>query len=77
MTGRAFDRYMRDRTRASYGEWIEDGDPAVEMFDGTVRIHDQRGESCSIKHPSPHQLRALAFQLQLCAEEIERRSRER
>lgn len=77
MTAEAFMRYLTDHTRAMSPGWIEHSDPAVEMYDGAVRILDQRGESCSLRQPLPRQLRALALQLQLCADEIERRAFER
>lgn len=77
MTPQAFMQYLTERTRAAEPAYIDGSDPAVEMWDGTVRIFDQRGESCSLKHPLPRQLRALALQLQLCADEIERRGFER
>lgn len=73
MTARQFMRYLVQMTRDAEPAWIEGSDPAVEMYDGAVRIIDQRGESCSLKHPMPRQLRALAYQLTLCAQEIERR----
>lgn len=74
MKAQDFARYLRDKTQAEHASYLHGQDPAVEMFDGTVRVLDQRGESCSLKHPWPRQLRALATMLQLCADEIERRT---
>jgi hypothetical protein len=69
-------RYLRDLTRDAVASYIPDGDPAVEMYDDTVRIFDQHGGSLSLRQPLPRQLRALAFQLEECAAEIERRAYE-
>jgi len=77
MTPEAFHRYMMETTRARHAAYIPGGDPEVEMYDGTVRILDQRGESCSLKAPLPRQLRAIATMLELCAQELERRAYER
>lgn len=73
MKGEAFARYLAQATRSAHASYIPGEDPAVEFYDGTVRIFDQRGESCSLKSPWPRQLRALATQLELVAAEIERR----
>jgi hypothetical protein len=77
VTGQQFMRYMQHRIEAEHPSWISHDDPAVEMWDGTVRVLDNRGESCALKAPLPRQLRALATMLQLCADELERRSFER
>ena len=76
MIGNAFNRYLIQRTRDEHVSWLPENDPTVEFYDGTVRVHDQRGESCSLKAPMPRQLRALATQLLLVADEIERRAHE-
>lgn len=76
MNARAFARYLHDVTRNAHPAHIADEDPTVEFYDGTVRIFDQRGESCSLKRPFPRQLRALATMLELVAAEIERRGYE-
>lgn len=77
MNAQAFMRYLAERTQAEQPAWLPHDDPSVEMYDGAVRIFDQRGESCNLRSPLPRQLRALAFQLSLCADEIERRGFER
>ena len=81
----AFHRWMLDQMPGSY---LREDDPVVEMFDGVVRIHDQRGGELRLptdlaperydrrSHPT-RVLRALAQQLMLCADEIERRAYER
>lgn len=74
MTDPAFAAYLRHHAHPA---WCPDSDPSVEMHDGTVRIFDQRGESCSLKQPFPRQLRALAKMLEMCADEIERRGFEK
>lgn len=76
MTGPAFMRYLRERTCEEHASWLPSIDPAVEMYDGIVRIHDQRGESIRLPGVMPRQLRAIATQLLLCADEIQRRSHE-
>lgn len=73
MTGPAFMQYLIAQTKSAHGTWLEESDPAVELYDGIVRVYDQRGESMSMRRPFPRQLRALATQLQLCADELERR----
>jgi hypothetical protein len=74
MTVAAFMRYLRARVRARHAAHIQGEDPEVELYDGIVRIFDQRGESMSMRGPLPRQLRALATMLELCADEIERRA---
>lgn len=76
MTGAAFNRYMARRTAEQHLTWLPDHDPAVEFFDGTVRIFDQRGESCAINGAKSRQLRVLATQLRIVADEIDRREYE-
>jgi hypothetical protein len=68
-----FMRFMRARVREQHGAFLAGDDPEVEMHDGTVRIFDQRGESCSLRSPPVRYLRQLATMLHLCADEIERR----
>lgn len=72
MKGQAFNRWLEHETKRQSPAHAE-YDPSVEMYDGAVRVFDQLGESCSLKLPLPRQLRQLALQLTLCAEEIERR----
>lgn len=66
-------RYLVEQTKLQHVSWLHGDDPEVEFYDGIARIHNQRGESCTLKAPLPRQLRALATQLQLIADEIERR----
>jgi hypothetical protein len=73
----AFQAFMRSRVAAQHPAFLPGDDPEVEMFDGTVRVFDQRGESCSLRAPQSRHLRQLATMLQMCADEIERRSFER
>lgn len=73
MKGPAFAAYLQHETQSTHPSWIPGSDPAVEFYDGTVRIYDQRGESCTIRRPLSRQLRALATQLGLIADEIDRR----
>ncbi len=76
MTGPAFMRYLIAQTKRLDPTWIHNSDPAVELYDGHVRVFDQRGESMTLRRPIACQLRALATQLQLCADELERRGYE-
>jgi len=69
--------FMAAHVKSAHPSYLPYEDPALEFYDGTVRIHNQWGESCSLKAPLPRQLRALATMLQLCADEVERRGFER
>jgi hypothetical protein len=71
VTAASFMAYLRDQTRKRHPASLET-DPQVEMYDGKVRVFDGRGESCYLP-PRPLVLRAIATQLELCADEIERR----
>jgi len=62
-------RYMASQMPDTYCDGV---DPDVEFYDGIVRVRDQVGESCVLPH-DPRQLRAVAQQLQMIADEIERR----
>lgn len=75
MTGNEFMAYMKSKTRDAHPAMCH-GDPRVEMYDGMVRIFDERGESMTIRRPLMRQLLALAFQLELCAAELDRRAYE-
>lgn len=76
MSPSAFARYLIAATQERHIAYLPEHDPAAEFYDGTVRVFDHLGESCSLRHPLPRQLRALATQLQLIAGEIERRGYE-
>ena len=72
MTADDFARYLAYR-RVGENAHLEGVDPEVEMYDGFVRIFDQRGESMTLRRPFARQLRSLALQLEVCASEIDRR----
>lgn len=76
MTSDAFHRYLKDRVRSAHAAYTPDEDPEVEMYDGKVRIFDQRGQSMYVK-PLPRYLRQLATMLRECADEIDRLGYER
>lgn len=69
MNGKQLMDYMLSKMPSSY---LPGHDPIVELYDDRVRVLDQRGESCVLP-PNPRQLRAVAQQLQMIADEIERR----
>jgi hypothetical protein len=69
VTGQAFMRYMASKMSDLY---VDGCDPCVEFYDDKVRVTDLRGES-AVLPPNPRQLRAVAQQLQMIADEIERR----
>lgn len=75
MTPEAFHKYLRAQIQRRHAAYIPDSDPAVEYYDGVVRVFDQRGESCSLR-PYPRHLRQLATMLELVADEMERRGYE-
>lgn len=76
MTPEAFHKYLRAQIQRRHAAYIPDSEPAVEYYDGVVRVFDQRGESCSLRAPFPRQLRQLATMLELVADEIDIRGYE-
>jgi hypothetical protein len=74
MTGRDFMQYMLSQMPSSY---VDGEDPGVDFHEGIVRVAESgdpdalRG-TCVLP-PNPRQLRAVAQQLQMIADEIERR----
>lgn len=71
-----FMRYLRKKTAQAHPAYLEALDPAAELYDGKVRILDQRGGDLKLHDQPVRVLRHLAFQLQEIADELERRSYE-
>ncbi len=71
MNSRAFMAYVRAAMPSTY---IDHDDPIVEFYDDKVRITDLRGGALDLSRQPPRVLRALAQQLNMVADEQERRS---